>query len=80
MQGGCFFSKVPGWIRKLAETVVGENALDLQEEAWNLFPYCRTGEKGAHFDRSLAYGEKVVRDIVFLHSCEKNCANFEIFL
>jgi len=34
--------KVPGWIRKTAETIVGENALDLQEEAWNLFPYCRT--------------------------------------
>ena len=34
--------KVPGCIRKLAETVVGENALDLQKEAWNLFPYCRT--------------------------------------
>lgn len=34
--------KVPGWVRKIAEGFFGQDALDLQEEAWNLFPYCRT--------------------------------------
>ena len=44
MNFAVIYSKVPAWIRTIAETVVGENALDLVEEAWNLFPYCKTGE------------------------------------
>lgn len=34
--------KVPGWVRTIAERFFGKDALDLQEEAWNLFPYCKT--------------------------------------
>jgi hypothetical protein len=32
------FSKVPAWIRKLAPT----GALEIYEEAWNGYPYCKT--------------------------------------
>jgi hypothetical protein len=32
------YSKVPWWIRKLAP----KGTLEMHEEAWNAFPYCRT--------------------------------------
>lgn len=31
-------SKVPWWVRKLAP----EGSLELYEEAWNAYPYCKT--------------------------------------
>ena len=31
-------SKVPGWVR----AIVPSGALELQEEAWNAYPYCKT--------------------------------------
>ncbi|KAI8997850.1 hypothetical protein BDB01DRAFT_772661 [Pilobolus umbonatus] len=31
-------SRVPGWVRSIAPT----GALDLYEEAWNAYPYCKT--------------------------------------
>lgn len=34
------FSKVPGFIRMLAP----KGSLEVHEEAWNAYPYCRTGE------------------------------------
>lgn len=33
-----FFSKVPGMIKLLAP----KGALEVHEEAWNAYPYCRT--------------------------------------
>jgi len=33
-----FSSKVPWWIRKL----VPKGSLEMHEEAWNAYPYCRT--------------------------------------
>ena len=32
------FSKVPKWIRLLAP----RGALEIKEEAWNMYPYCKT--------------------------------------
>ena len=35
----CLFnSKVPWWIKKL----VPKGSLEMHEEAWNAYPYCRT--------------------------------------
>ena len=50
-------SKVPGWVRAIAPS----GALELQEEAWNAYPYCKTVISNPSFE-----GFKVVIESVHI--------------